>query len=176
MNKPKSIYTKTAKNAIHEMLEKGNANDEKSKSVPKVLAIKKACFVTLKNSDNSLRGCIGTLSPQYTNLMLEIIHNAVSAAFMDSRFHALTKKEAENIIITVEVLETPQEIENIESLNSEVYGVIVSDNNYRKGVLLPNIEGVDTISKQLEIAKKKAGININEKNIKIERFTTTKHY
>jgi AmmeMemoRadiSam system protein A len=170
----KSIYTKIAYKAIKEKLQTGKTSKIEKADVPEELQIKKACFVTLKKSNNELRGCIGTLIPSYKNLMLEIIHNAVSSALNDNRFFSLKESELENIIISVEVLENPENIESIDELDPKKYGIIVTGNNFRRAVLLPDIEGVDTVEQQISICKRKGGII--DDNIKIQKFTTQKYY
>lgn len=171
---PESIHACIAFEAIQEMLETGSVSHVKSKEIPDDLKERRACFVTIKNSDNSLRGCIGTLSPSYSNLMLEIINNAVSSALNDSRFDSLKVTELQNIKICVEVLDNPKDIQSISELNPEKYGIIVYDKR-RRGVLLPGIESIDTVEKQIRIAKNKAGIYDFEENYKIKKFTSTKY-
>jgi len=174
---PESIYTETAFKAIKEYLKTHSINTVKNQEVPILLAKKSSCFVTLKTDKKKLRGCIGTIKPIYKNLYLEIINNAVSAAFYDNRFEKLKKNELSKIVISVEVLSPPELINDISLLNPKIYGAIISDNYNRRGVLLPNIEGVDTVKEQIRIIKRKAGIfqdNVN--NLKIYRFNTEKFY
>jgi len=138
---------------------------------------KSACFVSLHIKDRSegenLRGCIGTISPTQKNLSIEIIKNAVSAAINDPRFQPLNKNELSNIKISVDVLEKPEPVENIKDLDPKKYGVIVKSADGKTGLLLPDIEGVDTVEQQIEIAKQKAGIT-NE-NCFIYRFEVKRY-
>jgi AMMECR1 domain-containing protein len=106
-------------------------------------------------------------------LQEEIIRNAVSAAMHDSRFVPLSKSEVETLSLSVEVLNVPELIESAEFLNPRKYGLIIEDRFGRHGVLLPGIEGVDTVAEQIRIVKRKAGIN-NDENLIFQRFTTTK--
>lgn len=175
MSKHKSIYTQIAFSAITEMLNTGGTTEIESKDIPEKLNHKKACFVTLKNSDGSLRGCIGTLDPYQSSLMLEIIRNTISSAFHDSRFSPLTLDELNNIIISVEILEDSIIVKNEEELNPKIYGIIISAKQ-KRGVLLPNIEGVDTVKDQIRIVKRKAGIDEFDKEIVIRKFKTTKFH
>ncbi|MCF6364615.1 MAG: AmmeMemoRadiSam system protein A [Bacteroidales bacterium] len=173
----KTIYTKTAFEAINEYISNNSTNIIKSQTVPALLNRQSSCFVTLKTDTGELRGCIGTIKPVYKNLYIEIINNAVSAAFFDSRFGKLTKKELGKIIISVEVLSPPELIKDISMLNPKVYGAIISDNYNRRGVLLPKIEGVETVDEQIRIIKRKAGIIQNGiDNLEIYRFKTEKFY
>ena len=106
----------------------------------------RACFVSIKKKNGELRGCIGTLSPLYASLDMEIIDNAVSASTRDTRFPPMTKDEFDDVIFSVDVLSVPETIIGIEQLDPKKYGVIVSK-RYRRGVLLPDLEGVDTSEK-----------------------------
>ena len=137
------------------------------------LDIKAACFVTLHNPDNSLRGCIGTIMPVRDSLKTEIKENAISAAFHDPRFEPLQENELEGLIISVDVLSKPEPVSSTDELNPKVYGVIVSSGE-KRGVLLPDLDGVDTVDKQLMIAMQKAGIypgtGIHVERFKVERF------
>ncbi len=177
MNKFKSVYTKIAYLAIREFLnnEKPQVSDYNTEIDD--LSEKKACFVTLKSEKGDLRGCIGTIKPTHENLKDEIIKNAIAAATRDSRFKSLTLKELNKVNISVEILSKPEAIDSLNELDPKKYGLIISDGNYRRGVLLPDIEGIDTIEKQINIVKRKAGIFELENNaLEFYRFTTEKHY
>ncbi len=132
-----------------------------------------ACFVSIKTKDGNLRGCIGTLAPVQESLDKEIIANAVSSSTHDPRFPAMTKEELSNVIFSVDVLSDPETVENISQLDPKKFGVIVSQ-GYRRGVLLPDLEGVDSVEQQIQIAAMKAGIYDLE-GIKLERFTVTRY-
>lgn len=115
-----------------------------------------ACFVSL-HKNNELRGCIGTLEPVQESLAEEIIENAISACSRDPRFPAVTPDELDDIHCSVDVLGVPEDIDGPDQLDVKRYGVIVSQ-GFRRGVLLPDLEGVDTVEEQIRIAKAKAGI------------------
>lgn len=132
---------------------------------------KSAAFVSI-HKYGFLRGCIGTIMPTKNSLAKEIIDNAISAAFYDTRFIPITKDELEDLEINVDVLNKPELVKDINELNPKKYGVIVTS-EYKRGVLLPDIDGIDTVERQLEIAKKKAGITYE--NYNIEKFTITRH-
>ena len=111
---------------------------------------------TLKK-DGQLRGCIGTFAPTQTTLAAEIIRNAVLAATEDPRFEPLREDELPTLQVSVDVLSEPEKVENEAQLDPKEYGVIVQQ-GHRRGLLLPDLEGVDTVEEQLHIAKRKAGI------------------
>ena len=117
---------------------------------------KSACFVSLKKNGD-LRGCIGTIFPRSGSLAMEICENAIVAAVHDPRFPPLSRDELDTVSISVDILSTPEQITGIEELNPSKYGVVVEKNGAR-GVLLPDLEGVETVEQQLSIAARKAGI------------------
>ncbi|MBK5224989.1 MAG: AmmeMemoRadiSam system protein A [Thermoleophilia bacterium] len=130
-----------------------------------------ACFVSIKK-DGNLRGCIGTLEPAEKDLGQEILRNAQSAAFGDPRFPGVTAEEFDHLNFSVDVLSKPEEVDSAGELDCKRYGVIVSC-EYRRGVLLPDLEGVDSIEHQLGIACQKAGIDPKDK-FAIQRFTVSR--
>ena len=124
--------------------------------------IQAGSFVSLKNrADNSLRGCIGTIEPCQETLACEVACNALSAALKDPRFPALRAEELEEVYITVDVLGSQEKVEDRGELNPEEFGVVVVKGNCR-GVLLPDLEGVDSVERQLNIAAQKAGLSARE--------------
>jgi len=134
-----------------------------------ILAEKAPCFVSLKTLDGDLRGCIGTIEPVRDTLAEELIANAISAATIDPRFPPVAADELSNLRYSVDVL-LPAEPSSLEELDPQVYGVIVEDELGRlRGLLLPDIPGVDTAKQQVEIATRKAGIPQGSK-IKLSRF------
>lgn len=133
-----------------------------------------ACFVSLHNSDGSLRGCIGTILPTKPSLEDEIKDNALSAAFKDPRFDPLQPEGLDDLTITVDVLGEPEGITSAADLDPKKYGVIVSAGN-KRGVLLPDLEGVDTIEQQLHIAMHKAGIPVGAP-IAVHRFKVNRYH
>ena len=123
-----------------------------------LLSARAPCFVSLKTLDGELRGCIGTIEPARPTLAQEIIANAISAATNDPRFEPVTKDELANLRYSVDVLR-PAEETTFGELDPAVYGVIVEDEDgSRRGLLLPDIPGVESAQHQVEIAARKAGI------------------
>ena len=132
---------------------------------------KAGVFVCLKKA-GGLRGCIGTFLPTTDCVSDEVIRLAVEAGTKDPRFNPVEADELCELKYTVDILSKPEKAA-IEDLDVKRYGVIVS-NGYRRGLLLPDLEGVDTIEYQLAIALNKAGISPDE-NFEIERFTVERH-
>ena len=138
-------------------------------SLSELLNQRAACFVSIKTSEGDLRGCIGTIEPEKNTLAEEIILNAISAATRDPRFPPVRADELPNLKYSVDVLSQP-ELVRLEDLDPMVYGVIVEDQDGgRRGLLLPNLKGIDTAAKQVEIASRKAGIGPGAK-VKLWRF------
>jgi AmmeMemoRadiSam system protein A len=134
---------------------------------------KQAVFVTLKKHGR-LRGCIGTLEPTKESLAEEIIYNAVSAGLRDPRFPQVTIEELPQLSYSVDVLSSPEEVQSLEELDPKRYGVIVYTSR-KSGLLLPNLEGIDTVEKQLDIVKQKANIDAFE-DYSIKRFKVQRHH
>lgn len=124
-------------------------------------------FVSLKKA-GGLRGCIGTISPVRENIAEEIIENAISAGAHDPRFEQVSADELSALTYSVDVLGEAERIETTDELDVRKYGVIVTA-GYKRGLLLPDLEGVDTPEEQVSIALQKAGISPYEDYL-MERF------
>jgi AmmeMemoRadiSam system protein A len=120
-----------------------------------------------------LRGCIGTIEPQRSNLAEEIILNAISSATRDPRFLPVTPDELKDLDYSVDVLTKPEPVKSKSQLDPKRYGVIV-EAGWRKGLLLPDLEGVDTVEEQIDICRQKAGIAPNEP-VKLYRFEVKRY-
>jgi hypothetical protein len=120
-----------------------------------------------------LRGCIGTIEPQRSNVAEEIIVNAISSAIRDPRFLPITPSELKDLDYSVDVLTKPEPIKSQDQLDPRRYGVIV-EAGWRKGVLLPDLEGVDSVDYQIDICRQKAGIAPNEP-VKLYRFEVKRY-
>ena len=129
-------------------------------------------FVSIKKN-GQLRGCIGSVLPQRQNIVEEVIHNAVSAGIHDPRFHPVRPEELDELDYSVDVLSNPEPVAGMEELDTKKYGVIVKRGG-RKGLLLPNLEGVNTVQEQVRIAREKAGIAPGEE-ISLERFEVIRY-
>ena len=117
-------------------------------------------FVSLKKKGN-LRGCIGTFAPTCDNIAQEVIRNAIESATSDPRFPPVTKDEIPELEISVDVLTEPQKVSSIEDLDAKRFGVIVKS-GMRRGLLLPDLAGVNTPEEQIKICRRKAGIGEDE--------------
>jgi AmmeMemoRadiSam system protein A len=129
-------------------------------------------FVSIKKY-GELRGCIGTFSPTQPNIAAEVIQNAISAATRDPRFPSVTPEELDVLYISVDVLTEPEKISSPDELDPKRYGVIVSK-GWRKGLLLPDLEGVNTVEEQISIARRKAGI-LPEEEVELMRFKVIRY-
>ncbi len=131
-------------------------------------------FVTLhKKSTGELRGCIGTIGPTQPTLAHEVIQNAISSATRDWRFEPVGPDELDDLEYEVSVLYPPEPISGPDELDPKQYGVIVQRGG-RRGLLLPDIEGVDDVATQIRIARQKAGIGPHEP-VKLYRFRVEKY-
>ncbi len=130
-------------------------------------------FVSL-HKEGRLRGCIGTIGPTRSCVAREILENAISASTRDPRFSPVRKDELEALEISVDVLAPAESIRSKDELDVKRYGVIVSK-GLQRGLLLPNLDGVDTVDEQVSIALRKAGLSERERDYKLQRFEVVRH-
>ncbi len=172
IRKNESIYTNLARKSLEEYVI-NNKKIDSIENLPEEMLNKKAgVFVSIKK-EGQLRGCIGTISPVQKNIALEIIKNALSAGLKDPRFLPVTKDELNLLEYSVDILEEPEYIDSKDLLNVKEYGVIVSCSG-RSGLLLPNLEGINSVDEQISIALKKAGI-LEKENYKLQRFKVVRY-
>ena len=142
-------------------------------SLPDEIFSKRAgAFVSI-HKNGRLRGCIGTIAPTKDSIAEEIIQNAISASTRDPRFEPITEDELDMLEVNVDILGEPEDIESIEQLDVKRYGVIVTS-GYKRGLLLPDIEGIDDPETQVSIAMNKGGIRPSEK-YSLQRFEVVRH-
>jgi len=166
-------YVRLAREAIEAWVQK-RQEIQPSVDIPEeMLHTRAGAFVSI-HKNGALRGCIGTTAPTRKNLAQEIIENAESAATRDPRFSPITEDELPWLDISVDVLGTPEEIGSPDELDVKRYGVIVSSGR-KRGLLLPDLSGVDTVEQQISIAMKKGGIRKNEP-VRLQRFEVVRHY
>jgi len=144
-----------------------------SETLPQEFLSPKGVFVSIKKH-GQLRGCIGTIGATKETLAEEIQSNALKAALEDPRFEPINGDELEQLTYSVDILEKPEIIASMKELNPEIYGVIVKKGS-RQGLLLPMLEGIDTVEEQVTIAKQKAGIRPQD-DVELERFKVTRYY
>ena len=168
-------YQQLAKDALSGFLKNQDEIFEYPQYLPKELKQKKAgVFVSLHNKDE-LRGCIGTLEPTQANIALEIVANAISAAFHDPRFNPITEKELPALDFTIDIIGKLEAVNSITELNPKIYGIYI-EKNKNKAVLLPALAGIDSIDQQIAVVLKKAGISTGIYGCKIFRFKTERHW
>lgn len=171
VRKKESFLVRLAREALETYLKDGRII-----SVPPDLSPEfrraRGVFVSLKKN-GQLRGCIGTVEPASDSVAEETISNALEAGLKDPRFNPVEKNELAEITYSVDVLEPPEPAASLAQLDPRTYGVIVKSGR-RKGLLLPDLEGVDTSEKQVEIAKEKAGIRPHEK-YELARFKVVRY-
>lgn len=147
-------------------------NDYSSDNLNEFRGERAGIFVSIKKH-GQLRGCIGTIEPTQSNIIEEVKQNAISAATRDPRFEPVSIDELDDLVYSVDVLKPAEPISGIEELDPKRYGVIVRS-GHRTGLLLPNLEGIETVAEQVAIAKKKAGIGPNEP-VELERFEVVRY-
>lgn len=160
-----------AASAVNAYVTRGETIDVPPGTPEELLDTRAGVFVCLKK-DGELRGCMGTVEPCQSSLAKEIIANAVSAAVHDPRFLPVEAHELPDLDYTVDVLQPAEEC-SVEDLDVKRYGVIVESHG-RRGLLLPDLEGVDSVDMQVDIARRKAGIAPYE-DIKLYRFEVIRY-
>jgi AmmeMemoRadiSam system protein A len=169
--KTESFLVRIARKAIEQHLKFGRRVEVRE--IPPEFNRRAAVFVSLKKGA-ALRGCIGTVEPSQPDLVREVVENAVSAATRDPRFDPVGPSEVQDLTISVDVLGELEPVSGLEELDPKRYGVVVSSGSGR-GLLLPDLEGVDTPEQQVSIARRKAGISAGEP-VRIERFEVIRYY
>ena len=176
VKKPGAIndpYVRLAKETLETYVKSGKQIPVPDNLPAVMLEGRAGVFVSLKKYGD-LRGCIGTIEPTTINTAMEIIQNAISSGTRDPRFHPVEEHELAHLDYSVDVLMEPEPIKSKEELDVKKYGVIVRS-GYRSGLLLPNLEGVDTVEEQVDIALQKAGIRPGEP-YEMERFEVKRHH
>jgi AmmeMemoRadiSam system protein A len=161
-----------ARRAVEEFISKKTVVRPPETLTP-LMSEKAGVFVCLKKG-GQLRGCIGTFLPCCGNVAEETVKNAICAATEDPRFSLVTKEELPLITYSVDVLSPPEKISDLKELDPKKYGIIVVKGGMR-GLLLPDLEGVETVEEQVRIAKMKAGIDPAER-ADIYRFEVRRYH
>jgi AmmeMemoRadiSam system protein A len=141
-------------------------------SISPEMAGKAGVFVCIKKN-GQLRGCIGTFLACCENVAAETIRNAISAAVHDPRFAPVREDELPDLDYSVDVLSPPEKVADTAALDAKRYGLIVVSGQ-KRGLLLPALEGVDSVEEQVRIARMKAGI-LPDEEIEIFRFTVERY-
>jgi AmmeMemoRadiSam system protein A len=167
-------YVKLAKKAVETLVINDEAISPPPNLPPEMLKNKAGVFVTLiKNQE--LRGCIGTYEPTKPNIAEEIINNAIAAATTDFRFPQITKEELKDLSYTVYILERPVQVKSLDELDPKKYGVLIKSSTGKSGLLLPDLDGIDTVEKQLSAVCYKCGIDLKEEKVVLCRFGVKKY-
>ena len=167
-------YVRLARKTIETYIRTGEKIRPAEMDLPSELTERRAgAFVSI-HKQGMLRGCIGTIGPTMKNLAQEIVTNAISASTRDPRFDPIRESELPWLEINVDVLGEAEDIDSIDQLDVKRYGVIVSTRDGRRGLLLPDLDGVDTPEEQVSIAMRKGGIQSHEKYF-LQRFEVVRH-
>lgn len=163
--------TELARNAVEAYILSGHVVEPPTFPETSPLGRPSACFVSIKTRARELRGCIGTVEPEHGTLAEEVVANAVKAATRDPRFRPVSHDELASLLYSVDVLGSLEPAQ-FEDLNPATFGVVVTDRlGSRRGLLLPNIESIETAGQQVGVAARKAGIKPGEP-LRLYRFHT----
>ncbi|HEX9020897.1 MAG TPA: AmmeMemoRadiSam system protein A [Nitrospirota bacterium] len=164
---------KLAKDAVELYVREGKILEITEEELPSDLKLRAGVFVCLKVRGN-LRGCIGTYQPAEPTIAREAVRNAISAATCDPRFMCVRAEELDSIEYSVDVLTPPEKVASKSELDPRRYGVIVQAGG-RRGLLLPDLEGVNTVDYQISIALQKAGISPGTP-VELSRFAVKRYH
>ena len=162
-----------AKDAVELYIREGKIREVREDEFPPEFKERAGVFICLK-IDGILRGCIGTFQPAEPDMARETVRNAISAATCDPRFTCVRAEELDVIEYTVDVLTPPEPVKERSELDPRRYGVIVQS-GARRGLLLPDLDGVDTVDFQINIAMQKAGIAPGTP-VKLFRFQVKRYH
>lgn len=174
MEKDQSDLVELARLAIDKCVREGRTlKQEDCPELFRKIEGRAGAFVSLKKQGD-LRGCIGTFEPTRSNLAEEIVSNAISSCSRDPRFEPVREGELDQLEVSVDVLGEPEPVADESKLDPREYGVIVRSGR-RLGLLLPDLEGVNTVEEQLDIARRKAGIGPREP-VELFRFKVRRYH
>jgi AmmeMemoRadiSam system protein A len=170
MTKPRPAIVELARKAVERYIRQGKIF--RPRKLTAEMRQRAGVFVSIKKR-GELRGCIGTFMPTRTNVAGEIVANAISSATQDPRFMPVETSELVDLEYSVDILTEPEPVQGTDQLDPRKYGVIV-ECGYRRGLLLPDLAGVDKVEEQIEICRAKAGISAGEPirlyRFRVERF------
>lgn len=161
---------KLAREAVENYVRHGKVL--RSRELTAEMASRAGVFVSIKKR-GELRGCIGTFASTRANVAEEVVVNAICSATQDPRFTPVEASELDDLEYSVDVLTEPEPVKSVAHLDPKKYGVIV-ECGFRRGLLLPDLEGVDSVEEQIEICRAKAGISAEEP-IKLYRFQVKRY-
>ena len=161
---------KLAKEAVESYVRHGKVL--RPEELDREMKVRAGVFVSLKKH-GELRGCIGTFMPSRSSVAEEIVANAISSAMEDPRFLPVEPPELDDLEYSVDVLTEPEPVASMKELDPKKYGVIV-ECGFRRGLLLPDLEGVDSVEEQIDICRAKAGIGADEP-VKLYRFQVRRY-
>ncbi|TFH33921.1 MAG: AmmeMemoRadiSam system protein A [Dehalococcoidia bacterium] len=170
VQEPEHPVAKLAKEAVERYVRDGEVR--RSEPVTPEMKGRAGVFVSI-HKHGELRGCIGTFEPTRKDVAEEIVSNAISAATRDPRFRAVAPQELVGLDYSVDILTSPKPVKDESELDARRYGIIV-ESGRRRGLLLPDLEGVDTVQQQIEICRRKAGIDPDEP-VRLYRFEVMRY-
>lgn len=168
-------YVKLAKTSAEEYIKKGGMIDVPQDLPDEFYSRRAGVFVTIRKN-KELRGCIGTYLPTKKNIAQEVIYNTISACCRDPRFPPVSESELNKLNYEVSILSEPRLVKDINKLDPKKNGIIVKCSDGRCGLLLPDLDGIDSIEQQILIASQKGDINPQIDGVQLYSFTVEKHF
>ena len=165
-------FVALAYRAIETYLTKGQTISSPD-PLPEEMTASRAVFVSLHDGNGLLRGCRGTVSPTEPNLAQAVINTAIASATDDPRFPPMSASELDGLDVQVDILSDMEPVTDESELDEKKYGVVIKS-DYRRALLLPDIDAVKNVPHQLELVRRKAGIGPDEP-AELYRFTVTRY-
>jgi len=167
-------YLELAKKAVEEYVRNHKIIDVPTELPPEFYTQRAGAFVSL-HKDTELRGCIGTYLPTRKNIAEEIIYNAIAAATEDYRFNSITVQDLPKISYEIYILEAPEPIKSTSQLDPKKYGILIKTDSRKSGLLLPDLEGINTAKEQFSAVCEKCGADPESEKIELFRFQAKKY-
>jgi len=167
-------YIKLARDTVESYVKTGKIPSLPKNLPSEILTERAGVFVSIYK-DKELRGCIGTYLPTEHNIAEEIISNAIAAATRDYRFPPINPRELNQLSYSIYILEEPRQIKDLSELDPKKYGILVRSETGKTGLLLPDLEGIDTVEKQLDAVCHKCGIRLSQEKVFICKFKAKKY-
>ncbi|MFO7842710.1 MAG: AMMECR1 domain-containing protein [Bacteroidales bacterium] len=172
----KTNYAKIAFETILFYVSTGQIRKKDENKISADLKLKRACVVSIYDSNQNLRGCMGDPFPQKSNLYDEIIENSIAAASKDTRYEPLQKDELNQIKVAVDVVSIPKKADNFKDVKPQKHGLYVTDKEGNSGFIMPGTKGIKTTDQLIKAVKKSAGLEDKEhKNLAFMIFKTARY-
>lgn len=174
MFNPKTNYAKIAYDAILFFVSTGKVKEIDQSKISQDLKLNRASIVSVLDSDDNLISNFGGIEPKKSNLYEEIIENSIGAA-ENKESRSISSDDLSKIKVYVDVLSVPHIVEDFSELKPHKHGLFIKDSKGNAGYIMPNLKGVKTHEKQIDIIREKYGIKDKLDVLEIRYFKVTRY-